>query len=225
MATTQTATAPAKAKGNGKPQAMPAWYDVFNARINAAKGTLGTPPTPDMYRVALTLGPAGKGKRPGVEALWVAMTLRSEGATIAQYTAAGECRTANNWLQYLNDEGARHVYKQVHVTNVGGVRFTRLTAKGVAHCVAAGMAKGSLERLAKPVDTAKVTKAKAPAKVTAAPAKPKGAAKPAGKPIQAPASKPAPAAPQAPQAAPAKPHPVLTEAGPKMPQPAQGDGK
>lgn len=219
-----------KTNGNGSKATSkanePNWYDVFNARIT--KQNLGSLPTADMYRAAITLGPQGKGKRPGVEALWVAMTLRPEGSTINQYETAGQCRTANNWLQYLNDEGKRHVYSQVHVTNVGGTRFTRLTAKGVAHCVQAGMAKGALERLTRPVDAAKV---KATAKVTTAkpvptpaPAKAKGASKPKGKPIQAPAPKPATPPAKAPDQAPRQ---VLTTEGPKpLPQPTaqQGDG-
>lgn len=216
-----------KTNGNGSKANEPNWYDVFNARIT--KQNLGSLPTADMYRAAITLGPQGKGKRPGVEALWVAMTLRPEGSTINQYETAGQCRTANNWLQYLNDEGKRHVYSQVHVTNVGGTRFTRLTAKGVAHCVAAGMAKGALERLTRPVDAAKVKAKVTSTKPAATPAtgKAKGASKPKGKPIQAPAPKPAPA-PVNPTTGKAElPRQVLTNDGPKplTPQPApQGDG-
>ncbi len=223
MATkTATATAP---RSNGKPANEPTWHDQHDARIAKANGTLGTVPTADMYRASLTLGPVAKGKRPGVEALWVAMTLRLEGATIAQYTAAGECRTANNWLQYLNDEGPRCVYKQVHVTRVDGRRYTRLTAKGVAHLKAAGMTAQAVDRMAKPVDVAKVTAKPAPAagKAPQASGKPTGTRKPAGKPITAPAPKPVQQAPAKPAEAP-KPHPVMTEAGPKMPQPDKPQG-
>lgn len=200
----------------------PTWHDAYDARI-MKNPDLGTVPTADMYRAALTLGPVGKGKRPGVEALWVAMTLRAEGATIAQYTAAGECRTANNWLQYLNDEGARHVYSQVHVNRVEGRRYTRLTPKGMAVLKAAGMNAQAVDRLAKPFQAPKAPVAP---KVTAkAPAKAKGERKPAGQPIQAP--KPA-AAPAAPAKAPDQPRQVLTESGPKPltpPAVKQGDSK
>lgn len=212
----------AQAKPTNGVKGDPTWHDAYDARI-MKNPDLGTVPTADMYRAALTLGPVGKGKRAGVEALWVAMTLRAEGATIAQYTAAGECRTANNWLQYLNDEGTRHVYSQVHVNRVEGKRYTRLTPKGVAVLKAAGMNAQAVDRLAKPFQA---PKAPVSPKVTAkASGKAKGERKPAGQPIQAP--KPA-AAPAAPAKAPDQPRQVLTESGPKpLTPPAQqpGDSK
>ena len=175
------------------------WHAQFDARITA--NGLGSKPTADMYRAALTLGPIGKGKRPGVEALFVAMTLRPEGATIDQFTRAGECRTANNWLTYLQAPPVkRAVYGLVTVNVINGARVTRLTAKGAAMLKVAGMGANAVNGMAKPITPAK------------APAKPKGAPK-AGK-ATAQAIKPATAPAATPAPAPAKPVTVLTEAGP-----------
>jgi hypothetical protein len=156
------------------------WHAAFDARIKA-DATLGTVPTADNYRVALTLGAPGKGKRAGVEALFVAMTLRSEGSTIGQFVNAGQCRTANNWLTYIGDTGPRAVYRQVHVTTVNGARIARLTDVGRKHCIAAGMSAKALDPMAKPYDPQAKAARKRPAKakgavkpVTAAPVAPQG---------------------------------------------------
>ena len=60
----------------------------------------GSKPTPDMLRAPLLLG-----KRPGNEALHIAMCLRPAGCTVRQFQIAGSCGPANNYRRRLVREG------------------------------------------------------------------------------------------------------------------------
>ncbi len=199
---------------NGKvtKQAEITWYAGFNQRIEA-NADLGTVPSNAAYKVALLLGAPGRPKRPGVEALFVAMTLRPNGTTIGQFMNAGQCRTANNWLAFISDNLPRSIYGLVTVTKgPQGHRVSRLTPKGVAHCKAAGMSEASLSAFVKPPKGP--SKPKGTAKATASASKPKSA-------------KPTTDLPKATEGnavlakalTEAKAHPVLTNDGPKVVEP------
>jgi len=78
-----------------------------SAALTWFKGTLsgwhkqaGSKPTPEMLMVPLLLG-----KRAGVEALHIAMCLRPEGCTVAQFVLAGSCGPANNYRRQLVTSG------------------------------------------------------------------------------------------------------------------------
>ncbi len=178
----------ATAKSVKPVKAEPTWHDAFDARM-VKNPDLGAVPSNAAYKVALLLGAPGRPKRPGVEALFVAMTLRPAGTTIGQFMNAGQCRTANNWLAYLSDNLPRSIYGLVNVTKgPQGYRASRLTAKGVAHCKAAGMTDASLAAFVKPP--------KGPSKAKGAAKAPSEAAKPVTAPV---------------------PHAVMTNDGPKVP--------
>ena len=112
----------------------------------------GSKPTDAMLMVPVLLG-----KRPGVEALHVAMCLRDEGCTVAQFCLAGSCGPANNYRRQLVGEG-------LFSTKVEGKPYAfklTLTDKGVK-----ALAKGALaiEAAASTAKVEKPAKAKKPAK-------------------------------------------------------------
>lgn len=103
----------------------------------------GSKPTDAMLMVPVLLG-----KRPGVEALHVAMCLRDEGCTVAQFCLAGSCGQANNYRRQLVGEG-------LFSTTVEGKPYAfklTLTDKGVK-----ALAKGALA-IEAAASTAKVEK-------------------------------------------------------------------
>jgi hypothetical protein len=59
----------------------------------------GPKPTSEQLATALLIDP--KGKRPGVEALHIAMCLRDGGCTVRQFQIAGSCGPANNYRRAL----------------------------------------------------------------------------------------------------------------------------
>lgn len=107
----------------------------------------GPKPTAAMLEVPLLLG-----KRPGVEALHIAMCLRKAGCTVREFQVAGSCGAANNYrirlvkagLMDVTVDGKPYAYK-LTVTDKG--------KKAIAD------AKAKLKALSKPVK--RVRKAKA----------------------------------------------------------------
>ena len=128
-----------------------AWFAPYLAQWQAA---WGSKPTEAMCRASLALGAPGKGKRPGVEALHIAMCLRPEGCTVRQFMGAGSSGPANNWRRAL-----RRDYGLVTEAKVGTpyAFILKLTPKGVEQLKAAGVAIGGLpvEKPAKPVTVTK----------------------------------------------------------------------
>lgn len=144
-------TSKAKAKAPVATTAAPGieWFDGPLSTWQVA--TMGAKPTAAMFKAALVLG-GPKGKRPGVEALQVAMCLRREGCTVRQFCTAGSCGPANNWRRSLWRD-----HKVVTEGKQGNpYAFTlRLTAKGRDMLKAAGVPTGELQmdpalRVAKP---------------------------------------------------------------------------
>lgn len=134
----------------------------------------------------------GWGYRPGVEALHLAMCLRPEGCTVAQFCMAGSCGPANNKRrQVINNGWAR-------VTVSGKPYAFRLTITDKGLAVVKRNAQLAADKAAaataKPVKKAKAVKAAG---------KPKGKGKPAKATPQAGKPETAPTvtaeAPQAPQ--------------------------
>lgn len=77
---------------------------------------------------AVALGYDGKGKRPGHEALHIAMALRPEGCTVRQFQIAGSCGPANNYRRKL----VRAKLFTEQVTGKPYAYVLTLTAKGQA---------------------------------------------------------------------------------------------
>ena len=144
----------------------PVTLDVL-AKINPVAGALswfdtilkhwyreaGSKPTPQMLMVALLLG-----KRPGVEALHIAMTLRPEGCTVQQFCLAGSCGPANNYRRALVKSG----WFSCTVTGKPYAFTLGFTAKGEAKVMAAqaALTAAGTDTPAKPAKKAK-RKAKA----------------------------------------------------------------
>lgn len=150
------------------------WFD--GPLATWAVATMGAKPTPAMFKAALVLGKPGVGKRPGHEALHIAMCLRREGCTVRQFCTAGSCGPANNWRRAL-----RRDYGLVSEAKTGTpyAFHLMLTAKGRDMLKAAGVAVGELT-----LDPA-IKPAKAPKAISAAP-------KPAAAPVDAaPVNEPA----------------------------------
>jgi hypothetical protein len=105
----------------------------------------GEKPTDAMLMVPVLLG-----KRPGVEALHIAMCLRNEGCTVAQFCLAGSCGPANNYRRTLVSEGLFNcvVEGKPYAFKLG------VTSKGVT-----ALKKGA-ERLTAEASTAAEPKAK-----------------------------------------------------------------
>ena len=125
----------------------------------------GSKPTEAMLYVPHLLG-----KRPGVEALHIAMTLRAEGCTVAQFCLAGSCGPANNYRRALvksgwftsTVEGKPYAFK-LALTAKGADRL----AKAQAQLDAAATVQAVAPVKAKASKKAKAKKAK-PVTVTAA---------------------------------------------------------
>lgn len=189
--------------------------------------SMGPKPTREQFAAALALGKAGKPKRPGVEALHIAMCLRPGGCTVRQFQIAGSCGPANNHRRAL-----RRDYGLVTETKSGNpYAFTlKLTPKGQAQLKAFGVAVGSFtvdkSGKAQTVITApKPAAPKGPVHLTSKAKMPKGAPRATASAKRPATATPASEAPRAAEQAPA-PRMVMTEAGPKPLVPAsQADGK
>lgn len=109
----------------------------------------GSKPTDAMLMVPVLMG-----KRPGVEALHVAMCLRPEGCTVAQFCLAGSCGPANNYRRQLVKAGW-------FATTVEGKPYAfklTVTAKGAAKLEKATIAfeaEASVAKADKPAKPAK----------------------------------------------------------------------
>ena len=74
------------------------WFnDVFARWLPEQSGPL---PTQAQLMIPINLG-----KRPGVEALYIAMCLRMKGCTVRQFQIAGDCGPANNYRGRLVKTG------------------------------------------------------------------------------------------------------------------------
>jgi hypothetical protein len=147
----------------------------------------GSKPTPAMLMVPELLG-----KRPGKEALHIAMCLRPEGCTVQQFVLAGSCGPANNYRRALVKSGWFNC-------TVDGKPYAfklTVTAKGEAK-----LAKAQVQA------EAEATVAEAP-KVKS---KPKGKRKAKAPVAEAPAETPISEAPEAPVIEPVN-EPVQAEA-------------
>lgn len=165
-----------------------AWFQPYLSQWQVAQW--GSKPTEAMCRASLALGAPGKGKRPGIEALHIAMCLRPEGCTVRQFMGAGSGGPANNWRRAL-----RRDYGLVTEAKVGTpyAFILRLTPKGVEQLKAAGVAIGGLP-VEKPAKVPTVTAGKPKPVQATVPAKPATPASEGPKPMA---------------------HPVLTNDGPK----------
>lgn len=135
-----------------------AWFNDILAKWLPAE--CGPKPTHEMLAVPLALG-----KRPGVEALHIAMTLRPAGCTVRQFQVAGSCGPANNYRRALVADGLL----TVQVQGKPYAFVATLTAKGKL-AVAAG------EKAA--IATKVTAEAPKPVKATKAPATERRAGKP-----------------------------------------------
>ena len=131
------------------------WFDTI---LKHWHREAGAKPTTAMLMVPVLLG-----KRPGGEALHIAMTLRPEGCTVQQFCLAGSCGPANNYRRALVKSGwfACTVTGKPYAFTLG------FTAKGEAKVLAAqtALAAAGVDTPAKP---AKKAKRKALAKKAAA---------------------------------------------------------
>lgn len=135
---------------------MLTWFDTY---LRTWHREAGSKPTNAMLMVALLLG-----KRPGVEALHIAMTLRPEGCTVQQFCLAGSCGPANNYRRALVKSG----WFSCTVTGKPYAFTLGFTAKGEAKVMTAQAALVAAgEQPAKPAKKAK-RKAKAKKAATVA---------------------------------------------------------
>lgn len=135
---------------------MLTWFDTY---LRTWHREAGSKPTNAMLMVALLLG-----KRPGVEALHIAMTLRPEGCTVQQFCLAGSCGPANNYRRALVKSG----WFSCTVTGKPYAFTLGFTAKGEAKVMTAQTALAAAgEQPAKPAKKAK-RKAKAKKAATVA---------------------------------------------------------
>ena len=152
--TTRPVTVDVLAKVNPVAGAL-TWFDTI---LKHWHREAGAKPTTAMLMVPVLLG-----KRPGVEALHIAMTLRAEGCTVQQFCLAGSCGPANNYRRALVKSGwfACTVTGKPYAFTLG------FTAKGEAKVMAAqtALAAVGVDTPAKP---AKKAKHKAKAKKAAA---------------------------------------------------------
>jgi hypothetical protein len=127
---------------------MLTWYgDILKGWYKQA----GSKPTDAMLMV-----PALLGKRPGKEALHIAMCLRPEGCTVAQYVLAGSCGPANNYRRALvkagwfscTVEGKPYAFK-LTVTAKGQAKLDKAQAALVAAEADAGTSPAKAKRKAK----------------------------------------------------------------------------
>lgn len=104
---------------------MLVWFDTI---LKHWHREAGAKPTQAMLMVPILLG-----KRPGVEALHIAMTLRPEGCTVQQFCLAGSCGPANNYRRALVKSG----WFSCTVTGKPYAFTLGFTAKGEAKVIAA----------------------------------------------------------------------------------------
>ena len=140
----------------------------FNAALtNWNVNECGGKPTTEQLQVPLYLG-----KRPGNEALHIAMCLRKGGCTVRQFQIAGSCGPANNYRRRLvreglfdeTVEGKPYAYKLV-VTAKGTAALAKAAAAAKAKDVAKGKPKAKKAVPAKP--EAQIAPVPAPEAVTA----------------------------------------------------------
>lgn len=166
------------------------WYRDLLANWPGAR-ECGAKPSRELLSMVHWLDPK---KRPGVEALHIAMALRDGGCTVRQFQVAGSCGPANNYRRALVNAGLI----KVSVEGKPYAYVATLTAKGQA--AIARNVKAAAE--AAPADKA----ADKPAKAAKAKRKARKAAdKPAGE-VTAPA-----ATEQAPAETPTSEHAPVTE--------------
>lgn len=111
----------------------------------------GSKPTQAMLMVPVLLD-----KRPGVEALHIAMTLRPEGCTVAQFVLAGSCGPANNYRRALvksgwfsqTVEGKPYAFK-LTVTAKGQAKLDKAQVQAEAEATVADVVKPKGKRKAK----------------------------------------------------------------------------
>lgn len=152
IVTNKPVTADVLAKINPVTTAL-TWFDTI---LKHWHREAGSKPAPQMLMVALLLG-----KRPGVEALHIAMTLRAEGCTVQQFCLAGSCGPANNYRRALVKSG----WFSCTVTGKPYAFTLGFTAKGEAKVMAAQAALAAAGE--QPVKPAKKAKRKAKAKKAA----------------------------------------------------------
>lgn len=147
--TTRPVTVDVLAKVNPVAGAL-TWFDTI---LKHWHREAGAKPTAAMLMVPVLLG-----KRPGVEALHIAMTLRAEGCTVQQFCLAGSCGPANNYRRALVKSG----WFSCTVTGKPYAFTLGFTAKGEAKVLAAqaALAAAGVDTPAKPAKKAK-RKAKA----------------------------------------------------------------
>ena len=141
------------------------WYAPLLAKWLVAE--CGPKPTAENFKTAHAF------KRPGVEALHIAMALRPNGCTVRQFQIAGSCGPANNTRRALVQSG---VFAQT-VTGKPYAYVLKLTAKGAAAAKANEAKAAPADKAtgkAKPVTATKVVApakkpASKPRKPTAAP--------------------------------------------------------
>lgn len=180
MNTTVDYTAATLAKISANDTAL-AWFKPYLKKW--PRNFAGEAPTNAMLMVALLLG-----KRPGVEAGHLAMTLRPEGCTVQQFCTAFSCGPANNYRRAMvksgwfacTVQGKPYAFK-LTITAKGAARIERAVNEAAALATA-----GTVDATAKP------------AKGKARKAAKKGKGKPAAVPVteqpapQAPTNEPAP---------------------------------
>jgi hypothetical protein len=160
-----------------------AWYgSILKGWLKQA----GSKPTDAMLMVPVLFG-----KRPGAEALHLAMCLRPEGCTVTQFVLAGSCGPANNYRRAMVKtgwfscvvEGKPYAFK-LSLTAKGEAKLAKLIeARAVEAPItdATKPAKGKVKKVSRKRNAAKVIEA------------------PADLPVEAPVDVPA-AEPVAPEA-------------------------
>ena len=126
------------------------WFNAALTNWNANE--CGGKPTTEQLQVPLYLG-----KRPGNEALHIAMCLRKGGCTVRQFQIAGSCGPANNYRRRLvreglfdeTVEGKPYAYKLV-VTAKGTAALAKAAAAAKAKDVAKGKPKAKKAVVVKP---------------------------------------------------------------------------
>lgn len=154
-----------------------AWYATI---LKHWHKQAGGKPTDAMLYVPVLMG-----KRPGVEALHIAMSLRAEGCTVQQFCLAGSCGPANNYRRALVKAGwlTCTVEGKPYAFKLG------LTAKGADKLVKAQAAAAAAATLTT-VDPKPSKKGKVSRKANKAKHKPTDAVADVTEPVNAPAETP-----------------------------------
>jgi|SRR5581483_9946609 len=135
----------------------------------------GSKPTADMFATVHAAG-----KRPGVEALHLAMCLRPEGCTVPQFTAAGaalkggKCGPANNarrglvaagWFTQSIVPGSRpYAFMLTPTAKLkAALKAASVTANAAATAATGDTAKAKAKRASKPRKASKASAVQAPA--------------------------------------------------------------